>query len=492
MTVIGYILKNEKYIGDALLQKKYTTDTLPFTKKINRGERPQYYVEESHEPIIPKEKYYRVQELLQWRNRNMQEQKERIRQPLSGKLKCAECDTPFLRKPLKNQIAWVCKKHNLDARDCPVPNVKEDEVYEAFITMYNRLKKRKGEILYPMLKYMEQAYTMGEDIPQETALLNSRIAEAAKKLARLNGLAEKGVLSDALLAKNRAPLEREKYMGDALSQKTFIADVLEKKPQKNTGQLPQYYVTDNHEAIIPREMFKRVQFERARRSSLEPKGTKTKTNAGRFRPQYVLTEILLCGECGEHYRRCTWARNGKKKVVWRCINRLENGKRNCRESPTLDEGVLHDAILGFLRNLQSPRDELVQNLLEYTEEALEQKTGDSKKQKLLDMLEQKNRLLQEMLSLDIVPDEKIEQLSREYDEIQEQIDSLGDVQNGMEQENAYIRGIKEYMETADFNRYEFDDKLIRQVIEQVIVKNADTLYIRMKGGYEAEIKLPNV
>lgn len=287
-------------------------------------------------------------------------------------------------------------------------------------------------------------------------------------------------------------LANEKYMGDALSQKTFIADVLEKKPQKNTGQLPQYYVTDNHEAIIPREMFKRVQFERARRSSLEPKGTKTKTNAGRFRPQYVLTEILLCGECGEHYRRCTWARNGKKKVVWRCINRLENGKRNCRESPTLDEGVLHDAILGFLRNLQSPRDELVQNLLEYTEEALEQKTGDSKKQKLLDMLEQKNRLLQEMLSLDIVPDEKIEQLSREYDEIQEQIDSLGDVQNGMEQENAYIRGIKEYMETADFNRYEFDDKLIRQVIEQVIVKNADTLYIRMKGGYEAEIKLPNV
>lgn len=287
-------------------------------------------------------------------------------------------------------------------------------------------------------------------------------------------------------------LANEKYMGDALSQKTFIADVLEKKPQKNTGQLPQYYVTDNHEAIIPREMFKRVQFERARRGSLEPKGTKTKTNAGRFRPQYVLTEILLCGECGEHYRRCTWARNGKKKVVWRCINRLENGKRNCRESPTLDEGVLHDAILGFLRNLQSPRDKLVQNLLEYTEESLEQKTGDSKKQKLLDMLEQKNRLLQEMLSLDIVPDEKIEQLSREYDEIQEQIDSLGDVQNGMEQENAYIRGIKEYMETADFNRYEFDDKLIRQVIEQVIVKNADTLYIRMKGGYEAEIKLPNV
>ncbi len=287
-------------------------------------------------------------------------------------------------------------------------------------------------------------------------------------------------------------LANEKYMGDALSQKTFIADVLEKKQRKNTGQLPQYYVTDNHEAIIPREIFKRVQFERARRGSLEPRSTKTKGNSGRFSPKYVLSEILLCGECGEHYRRCTWTRNGKTRIVWRCINRLENGKRNCRESPTLDEGALHEAILGFLRNLQSPRDELVQNLREYAEEALEHRSGDSKKKKLLDMLEQKNKLLQEMLSLDIVPDEKIEQLSREYDEIQEQIDSLGDVRNGMEQENAYIRGIREYMESADFDSYEFDDKLIRQVVEQVIVKNVDTLYIRMKGGYEAEITLPGV
>ncbi len=141
-------------------------------------------------------------------------------------------------------------------------------------------------------------------------------------------------------------LANEKYMGDALSQKTFIADVLEKKPQKNTGQLPQYYVTDNHEAIIPREMFKRVQFERARRGSLEPKGTKTKTNAGRFRPQYVLTEILLCGECGEHYRRCTWARNGKKRwcggasTGWRTVSAtagsLPRWTRECCTTPSSD------------------------------------------------------------------------------------------------------------------------------------------------------------
>lgn len=208
--VIRYILKNEKYIGDALLQKKYTTDTLPFTKKVNYGEKTQYYVEGSHEPIISKAKFYKVQELFQWRNNNKAENNEHIHYPLSGKLKCAECGSTFRRKKSSNErIAWECKKHNLNSDNCPVLNVKENTVYIAFIALYNRLRKRKGEFLHPMLKYIEQAYTMGEDIPQEAALLNGRIAEAAKKLARLNGLAEKGVLSEALLAKNRAPLERE-------------------------------------------------------------------------------------------------------------------------------------------------------------------------------------------------------------------------------------------------------------------------------------------
>lgn len=169
-------------------------------------------MEASHEPIISKDKYYRAQELFQWRNR-FDRKKASSQYPLTQKLKCENCGTTFRRKVSTNGIiSWECLKRNRHGVDsCPVANVKEDEVYEAFITLYNRLKKRKGEILSPMLKYMEQAYTMGEDIPQETVLINARIAEVSKKLARLNGLAEKGVLSDALLAKNRAPLERELY-----------------------------------------------------------------------------------------------------------------------------------------------------------------------------------------------------------------------------------------------------------------------------------------
>lgn len=208
---IGYVLKNEKYIGDALLQKKYTTDTLPFTKKMNRGERPQYYVEAAHEPIISKAQFYRVQELFQWRNRFTPDS-ERNSYPLSGKLRCGVCGAPFRRITLsKGRAAWVCRNHNKSAEKCPVLNVKEDEVYAAYITLYNRLKKAESDILSSALRYMEQAYAMHEDIAQETALLNARIAETAKKLTRLISLSEKGALSDALLVKNRTPLERELY-----------------------------------------------------------------------------------------------------------------------------------------------------------------------------------------------------------------------------------------------------------------------------------------
>ena len=61
---VTYILKNTRYMGDALFQKKYTTDTMPFRKKINYGEKPQYYVEEVNEAIISREDFYAVQERL--------------------------------------------------------------------------------------------------------------------------------------------------------------------------------------------------------------------------------------------------------------------------------------------------------------------------------------------------------------------------------------------------------------------------------------------
>jgi len=141
-------------------------------------------------------------------------------------------------------------------------------------------------------------------------------------------------------------LRNEKYIGDAILQKTYISDCLTHKSKVNTGERPQWYVENNHPAIIERPTWQRVQEELARRSGkrkVKEKGTKTEL--GRYSGKYALTEILVCGNCGKPYRRCTWSRNGQKKIVWRCISRLDYGKKYCANSPSVEESVLQAAIL---------------------------------------------------------------------------------------------------------------------------------------------------
>lgn len=146
-------------------------------------------------------------------------------------------------------------------------------------------------------------------------------------------------------------LQNEKYMGDALLQKTYIADLFTRQQKKNTGELPKYYVHDCHPAIIDRETFQKVQEEIARRSGLRKTSSRTKTELGKFCGKYVLSELLVCGECGSPYRRVIWTQKSGKRVVWRCINRLEHGKAICKKSPTWGEEDIHAAVISAMNEL---------------------------------------------------------------------------------------------------------------------------------------------
>ena len=143
----------------------------------------------------------------------------------------------------------------------------------------------------------------------------------------------------------RSILQNEKYVGDALLCKTYTVDCISKRVQKNHDERPMYLISNHHEAIIDRDNFNRVQMELARRKSKRKISDKTKTDQGKYTSKYALSELLICGKCGTPYRRTTWASRGKKQIVWRCISRLEHGKKYCPESPTLKEENLHRAIL---------------------------------------------------------------------------------------------------------------------------------------------------
>lgn len=129
---VRYVLTNERYIGDALLQKKFTTDTLPYRKKYNKGEKPQYYVENSNPAIISKETYNAAQNLLKSRQNG---NRKRIEYPLSSILKCPECGRSFRRQIISGTAYWHCAGRSSGATNCEYRRVREEEVYESFIYM---------------------------------------------------------------------------------------------------------------------------------------------------------------------------------------------------------------------------------------------------------------------------------------------------------------------------------------------------------------------
>lgn len=141
--------------------------------------------------------------------------------------------------------------------------------------------------------------------------------------------------------------DQRKYKGDAILNKTFTVDCISKKVKVNNGERPKYYVENNHPTIIDVSTFARVQEKIARRSGKRKvKQVGTKTEQGKYSSKYALTELLICGECGTPYRRCTWTTPDKqKKIVWRCINRLDYDKKYCYQSPTLEENTLQTAIM---------------------------------------------------------------------------------------------------------------------------------------------------
>lgn len=104
-------------------------------------------------------------------------------------------------------------------------------------------------------------------------------------------------------------------MGDALLQKTYTVDFMTKKKIINKGIVPQYYVEDDpHEPIIPKELFYWVQEELARRAAMNKVAvTRKKNQKSKFSSEYALTGLLLCGDCGQEYRRVTWSEKWQKE-----------------------------------------------------------------------------------------------------------------------------------------------------------------------------------
>jgi len=136
-------------------------------------------------------------------------------------------------------------------------------------------------------------------------------------------------------------LKNEKYKGDTLLQKTVTEDFMTGKKIKNTGQRNRYYIKDSHPAIVSAEVFDKVQEEMVKRARfVNNEDGVLETSGSKYNSKYILGNLLVCGDCGMPYRR----RTERGRVVWRCATRIEKGRQTCFNSPTLDEGWIHDTL----------------------------------------------------------------------------------------------------------------------------------------------------
>ncbi len=290
-------------------------------------------------------------------------------------------------------------------------------------------------------------------------------------------------------------LVNEKYTGDALLQKTYITDCITKKSRKNNGELPMYLVKNHHEPIISRTDFNRVQEEMARRGAKKAIANKLgKTEQGKYSAKYALSELLICGECGSHYRRVTWTAKGFKEIKWRCINRIQYGKKKCHSSPTVDEQSLHKAIVSAINEFCEVKDDVAKALRESITEVLDPNLNGSV-QAAQQRIDELTHNIDELIKLATVPETAstamvdIEKFSGEMKTLREFIETEKAKQMTAQRGSAELDTILERLENEDFNMTEYDDIAVRQLIEKVTVESKDSITVTFKGGFEVRKEL---
>ena len=367
----------------------------------------------------------------------------------------------------------------------------------------------QGKFPFPyksMLGYRKSSDGTPEIVPEEAEhvrlifrlfLLGRSLRQIKEALERRDILTPKGNREWSLTTIENI-LRNEKYMGDVLLQKTFTPDFLTKKKKKNNGELTQYYITDNHPAIIGREDFLQTQAELTRRAGKKKVSKKkTKSALGKYCSKYALSERLVCGECGSMYRRVMWTRKDGKKPMWRCINRLEFGTQYCKHSPSLPEGPLHQAILACIQKVAGNREDILQSLREVRDNLLafpDTNASTFSLQQKIDQLQQEMAALVKIMAqggdsqfyaakLRELSEQKVK-LARQLQESQQQ-QQEGKIRAYQEQQALIVLSNEDSLDLTEFH-----EDFIRRVIEQVTVLSKDRILVRFVGGFEVEGKIP--
>ena len=278
-------------------------------------------------------------------------------------------------------------------------------------------------------------------------------------------------------------LKNEKYMGDALLQKSLTVDFLSKKRIKNKGHAQQYYVEDSHPAIVSKEVFMQVQEELKRRSSLRNKSNEVKS---RFTSEYSFSGITYCGKCGMKLKRKRWGAKKYAKYLWICMTRTDKGVDAC-DLPAIHEDKLEMAFVRAINKAINNKEAFAQQIIDNVEKVVpevEEVSIDGIEAKLKEL----QRELMSLVRLNANAGFDAEMYDGEYARIARQIEDLRERKQRIQDEKLdnIIRKnraseIADIIKEQDIIK-EFDEELFRAVIEKVIIHSEIEVEFQFKSG----------
>lgn len=285
-------------------------------------------------------------------------------------------------------------------------------------------------------------------------------------------------------------LTNVKYKGDALLCKTYVVDSISKKRVKNTDR-PQYYVTNCLPKIMSAEKFDRIQLELARRGSIKSKkGKDTTTELGRYSSKYALTEILICGKCGTSYRRAIWSKKNKKKIVWRCISRIDYGLKYCPDSATIEEYLIHDAIVEAITEVVN--EDCNQMALKSLKQHIQEYYGNMEENSIINDEVKLQSLIKKVMSMTAEMNADNEEFLKLSQEIAETKKLIAQKRQKIIEASANESRMNEILNTVDAMKntaIKYDDKITRKLIDCIKVMSKNELLIIFKGGIQKTVMI---
>lgn len=270
-------------------------------------------------------------------------------------------------------------------------------------------------------------------------------------------------------------LTNEKYKGDALLGKTYTPDFLTKKQVPNNGEYPQYYVADDHEPIIAKDVFDRVQGEVERRAE------------GKLRGISLFSTKICCGECGCWYGSKVWHSNDKyRSVVWQCNGKYKNAKK-C-ETPALTEAEIEEAFVRAANKVLLNKTETLSVLETVLDEVMKSADEEgSVKEELTSELKRIRDLMNKGFTEDPerTPSQNKEMSLGEREdtlqnEVMEQIVKCRDAESRRDAVKEYIESIRD----VEHPVAEFDKALWTTWVDKVTVFTKGDIHFTLADGTE--------